>query len=224
MGERFSITQYGMGGPDRWVPEPNEDADKEWKRLTIEPILPIKESDIRAMHQDPEVIAKMPDEERYKVDGEQTYAAKAAVFHNIHCLYLMYKGVYHEYYYPNGTGNPLLNPWGKYHTQHCSRLLLDHLKCQPDPALYLYAYVDEPFHRPIPDSNVWRKCWDFESVLNQYENIAAWDIKETEFMKPAGQRAVPLPDGLMDMVEATGGLRWDDNCPDPEACGAETFY
>ncbi|KAI8304845.1 hypothetical protein K4K61_005839 [Colletotrichum sp. SAR11_59] len=154
---RKSYAQYGMGGPEIWRAEPSEEVDKAWERVTAEYLFPVKESDIIAMRKDPSVVVPMP--EKYHVDGETTYMAKSAMYHNIHCL--------------------------------------DYIR--KDPGVYLFRWMEE-FNRPIADTNIWRKCWDFESVLQEHNELAVKDMMETDVRKPKGVKAVPAPEGVMKII------------------------
>ncbi|KAI8305279.1 hypothetical protein K4K59_012271 [Colletotrichum sp. SAR11_240] len=154
---RKSYAQYGMGGPEIWRAEPSEEVDKAWERVTAEYLFPVKESDIIAMRKDPSVVVPMP--EKYHVDGETTYMAKSAMYHNIHCL--------------------------------------DYIR--KDPGVYLFRWMEE-FNRPIADTNIWRKCWDFESVLQEHNELAVKDMMETDVRKPKGVKTVPAPEGVMRII------------------------
>ncbi|KAK1977181.1 hypothetical protein LZ30DRAFT_773637 [Colletotrichum cereale] len=191
---RKSYAQYGMGGRDIWRAKPSEEVDKAWESVTAEYLFPVKESDIKAMRKDPSVAVPMPDE--YKIHGEATYMAKSAVFHNIHCLDYIRKAVYHDYYYPNGTDD---NPFHAHHTAHCIMILFEHLTCSGDPGVYLYRWMEE-FSLPIADTNIWRQCWDFETVLEEHSKKAVKDITEMDFRKPPGVKAVSAPDAVMNII------------------------
>ncbi|KAI8242823.1 hypothetical protein K4K57_012560 [Colletotrichum sp. SAR 10_99] len=154
---RKSYAQYGMGGPEIWRAEPSEEVDKAWERVTAEYLFPVKESDIIAMRKDPSVVVPMP--EKYHIDGETTYMAKSAMYHNIHCL--------------------------------------DYIR--KDPGVYLFRWMEE-FNRPIADTNIWRKCWDFESVLQEHNELAVKDMMETDVRKPKGVKTVPAPEGVMKII------------------------
>ncbi|KAI8265012.1 hypothetical protein K4K58_011876 [Colletotrichum sp. SAR11_239] len=154
---RKSYAQYGMGGPEIWRAEPSEEVDKAWERVTAEYLFPVKESDIIAMRKDPSVVVPMP--EKYHVDGETTYMAKSAMYHNIHCL--------------------------------------DYIR--KDPGVYLFRWMEE-FNRPIADTNIWRKCWDFESVLQEHNELAVKDMMENDVRKPKGVKTVPAPEGVMKII------------------------
>ncbi|WQF90525.1 Putative mycotoxin biosynthesis protein UstYa [Colletotrichum destructivum] len=191
---RKSYAQYGMGGPEIWRAEPSEEVDKAWERVTAEYLFPVKESDIKAMRKDPSVVVPMP--ENHKIDGETTYMAKSAVYHNIHCLDYIRKAVYHDHYYPNGTDD---NPFHAYHTAHCIMILFEHLTCSGDPGVYLFRWMEE-FNRPIADTNIWRQCWDFETVMEEHNEKAVKDMTETDVRKPHGVKSVPAPDGVMNII------------------------
>ncbi|KAF9873145.1 hypothetical protein CkaCkLH20_09308 [Colletotrichum karsti] len=191
---RKSYAQYGMGGPEIWRAEPSDEVDKAWERVTAEYLIPVKESDIAAMRKDPSVVVSMPD--NYKIDGEPTYMAKSAMYHNIHCLDYLRKAIYSDYYYPNGTDD---NPFHAYHTAHCVMILFEHLTCSGDPGVYLFRWMEE-FNRPIADTNIWRKCWDFETILEEHNEMAVKDMVETDVRKPHGVKTVPAPEGVMNII------------------------
>lgn len=58
----------------------------------------------------------------------------------------------------------------------------------------------EEFNRPIADTNIWRKCWDFESVLQEHNELAVKDMMETDVRKPKGVKTVPAPEGVMKII------------------------
>ncbi|KAL8296863.1 hypothetical protein RB600_002061 [Gaeumannomyces tritici] len=191
---RQSFAQYGMGGNEIWRAEPSEDVDKAWEAVTAEHIIPVKHSDIVAMRKDPSEVVAMPP--GYEVDGEQTYMAKAAAFHNIHCLDWLRKAVYRRHYYPNGTDEV---PFYDYHTAHCIMILFEHLTCYGDSGVYLYRWM-ERFDRPIADTNIWRKCWDFETVLQEHNDAAVKDMVETDVKKPKGAKEVEAPWQILKII------------------------
>ncbi|KAF5517661.1 hypothetical protein CGCA056_v011062 [Colletotrichum aenigma] len=68
-----------------------------------------------------------------------------------------------------------------------------------DPGVYLFRWMEE-FNRPIADTNIWRKCWDFESVLQEHNELAVKDMMETDVRKPNGVKTVPAPEGVMKII------------------------
>lgn len=83
------------------------------------------------MRKDPDVVAKLPEE--FWEGGEERYVAKAAAFHNLHCLDYLRKTAYRDYYWPNGTDGV---PFHDTHVSHCVMVLMEHLTCAPDPGVF----------------------------------------------------------------------------------------
>lgn len=192
---RESYAQYQVGvGPQIFLQEPSEKTDAAWERLIAENSFAIKESDIVAMRKDPSVAVKLP--RKYDIDGEQAYMAKASIFHDIHCLDYIRKTAYQEYYFPNGTDDV---PFHDYHLAHCTMILLEHLTCAGDPSFHVYQWMDE-FDEPVTDTNVWRKCWDFETVLEEHNVRAIHDLEASDLKKPAGQKSNPVPPEYVKLV------------------------
>ena len=91
------------------------------------------------MRKDPEVVAKLPEE--FWVDGEERYVAKAAAFHNLHCLDYLRRTLYKDYYWPNGTDGV---PFHDTHVSHCVMVLMEHLTCAPDPGVFRKYFPSRP--------------------------------------------------------------------------------
>lgn len=97
------------------------------------------------MRKDPDVVAKLP--EQFWVDGEERYVAKAAAFHNLHCLDYLRKTVYKDYYWPNGTDSV---PFHDTHVSHCVMVLMEHLTCAPDPGVFRKCTWINPLPLSLP--------------------------------------------------------------------------
>lgn len=60
----------------------------------------------------------------------------------------------------------------------------------------VFRWLDE-FQIPISDVNIWRKCWDFQAVLDGYQDISLPDLSEFDLKKPAGARSRPAPEYML---------------------------
>ncbi|KAH8768881.1 hypothetical protein F5883DRAFT_521273 [Diaporthe sp. PMI_573] len=192
---RRSHVEYGDGAGDGsegiWRDLPNDALDEAWEKLIDEHIIPVTKEDILAMRKDPDVVAKLPEE--FWVDGEERYVAKASAFHNLHCLDYLRRTLYKDHYWPNGTDSV---PFHDTHVSHCVMVLMEHLTCAPDPGVFLFRWLDE-FQIPISDVNIWRKCWDFQAVLDGYQDISLRDLSEFDLKKPAGAKSLPAPEYML---------------------------
>ncbi|KAG4413921.1 hypothetical protein IFR04_012936 [Cadophora malorum] len=191
MTRKMSFAQYGDGGPTIWRAPPSPEVDEAWDRMVIEDLWPVSQSEIKKMWKDHTVIAKLPAEY-----GDDAYVAKAAVFHNIHCLNSLRKAIHKDYYFPDGDPDALY----QLHTSHCIQVLLENLMCRPNPAVYMYRWMEE-FPVPVPDTNIWNQCWDFESVMEQYEMLALSNVTEFDIVKPLNGPFAPSPEFVVETLE-----------------------
>jgi hypothetical protein len=187
----MSLAQYGDGGSTIYRDPPSPEVDAAWSRLIPEHIWSVSHSDILKMRKDPEVVAKLPPEY-----GDNAYVGKALAFHHIHCLNSIRQALHKDYYYPDGDPYPLFN----LHTGHCIQALLEHLMCEPDPGIYLFRWMDK-YPMPIGDTNIWSRCWDFESFLEQYRSMAISNISELDLVKPDYGKFVPAPTFIVETLE-----------------------
>ena len=162
---------------------PKSRIDAAWSRLSPEHIWSVSHSDILKMRKDPEVVAKLPPEY-----GENAYVGKALAFHHIHCLNSIRQALHKDYYYPDGDPYPLFN----LHTSHCIQVLLEHLMCEPDPGIYLFRWMDK-YPMPIADTNIWSRCWDFESFFGTVSEHGHFEYLELDLVKPDYGKFVPAP-------------------------------
>jgi len=72
--------------------------------------------------------------------------------------------------------------------------------CRPNPAVYMYRWMEE-FPVPVPDTNIWNQCWDFESVMEQYEMLALSNVTEFDIVKPLNGPFAPSPEVVVETLE-----------------------
>lgn len=60
----------------------------------------------------------------------------------------------------------------------------------------VFRWLDE-FQIPISDVNIWRQCWDFQAVLDGYQDISLRDLSEFDLKKPAGAKSRPAPEYMI---------------------------
>lgn len=79
--------------------------------------------------------------------------------------------------------------------------------------ILVFRWLDE-FSIPIVDTNIWRKCWDFDTVLEQYDAVSVTADEVTLMPKPAGVKSTAGPahmvqdvaDSLKDHPQWSNGM------------------
>ncbi|KAK1238446.1 hypothetical protein MKX07_006592 [Trichoderma sp. CBMAI-0711] len=151
---RYNITSKGNpfvgAGPevDRVWREISYDMGDQW----------IPKSDISKLDM-PETSLKV----NHPTTGEEGYRVGMEVFHHLHCLNLLRRVTYKEYYEPLGGefshGPEVLQA----HTDHCIEVLRLNIQCNADIGLFtFYMIPDDPLAWPQLNSK--HVCRDFEGV------------------------------------------------------------
>ncbi|KAH0494725.1 hypothetical protein TgHK011_008316 [Trichoderma gracile] len=151
---RYNITSKGNpfvgAGPevDRVWREISYDMGDQW----------IPKSDISKLDM-PETSLKV----NHPITGEEGYRVGMEVFHHLHCLNLLRRVTYREYYEPLGGefshGPEVLQA----HTDHCIEVLRLNIQCNADIGLFTFYMVpDDPLAWPQLNSK--HVCRDFEGV------------------------------------------------------------
>ncbi|KAK0109488.1 hypothetical protein ONS95_002180 [Cadophora gregata] len=85
------------------------------------------------------------------------YMASVAMFHQTHCLNMLRKFIYLDYYQesePRWFNQPLLRA----HADHCVDMLRQSIMCHGDTSLIIYHWVDG-YSDPIPDFSTMVRSW-----------------------------------------------------------------
>lgn len=113
--------------------------------------------------------------------------------HLLHCLNVLRKFSFWDYYYPsswqpdNGTWRlPLLDVA---HRGHCLSMLLQHLTCQPSLNTITHVWTDA-YKDLFPDFSIERKCLDHNQILKWQASVA---IPDGPFPYPKGDNARIIP-------------------------------
>ncbi|UKZ75625.1 hypothetical protein TrVFT333_003313 [Trichoderma virens FT-333] len=151
---RYNITSKGNpfvgAGPevDRVWREISYDMGDQW----------ISQSDISKLDM-PETSLKV----NHPTTGEEGYRVGMEVFHHLHCLNLLRRVTYREYYEPLGGefshGPEVLQA----HTDHCIEVLRQNIQCNADIGLFtFYMIPGDPL--AWPELNSKHVCRNFEGV------------------------------------------------------------
>ncbi|OJJ50082.1 hypothetical protein ASPZODRAFT_58964 [Penicilliopsis zonata CBS 506.65] len=115
------------------------------------------------------------------------YLAWAEVSHQLHCVNMLRKAIYAEYY-RNRTRDLQQDRHlvYKHLVDHCVDLLRQVLLCNADTGIQLHHWVKRN-PTPVPNGNTWHKCKDTESIL-------AW-TRDRQVIFPPGERSIPILPG-----------------------------
>lgn len=156
---RYDHIRYNITTKENRFVGAGPEVDKAWREISYDMGDQwISKSDLSKLD--------MP-ETSLKVDhpdtGEEGYRVGMEVFHHLHCLNLLRRGTYKEYYEPLGgefgKGPEAL----KGHTDHCIEVLRQNIQCNADIGLFtFYMIPDDPL--AWPELNSKHVCRNFDEV------------------------------------------------------------
>ncbi|KAF9819584.1 hypothetical protein IEO21_02048 [Rhodonia placenta] len=146
--------------PSEYRGVPTSEIDAAWDRISTVVAFPITEDELSNTGK-----PARPSLAKF-VDGKG-YAAELEVVHQLHCLNMLRKFTYPEYY-PRGEDDPDLY---RHHIDHCIEMLRQQIMCAGDVGLITFDWV-EGHSAPYPDFNVWHQCRDFGKIQAWHEERA----------------------------------------------------
>ncbi|KAN0086036.1 protein of unknown function (DUF3328) domain containing protein [Tylopilus felleus] len=146
-------------GDESGNPSPHIDAA--WRRISTD-IKPIRITEEQLHQMGMEVT---PTTVKLSEEEGAGYLASLEVTHHLHCLDMLRKATYREYY---GSFDPafqiedeiLMNQ-----LDTCVELIRQALMCYPDLNMVMYYWV-RGFHAPFGDSNTIHRCKNFDKILH----------------------------------------------------------
>ncbi|KAF2245318.1 hypothetical protein BU26DRAFT_409759, partial [Trematosphaeria pertusa] len=147
--------------PSKFQGAPSEDVDREWERFTKHPMLDGRSGrlgvPLSVIKQSPK--AADADWVASAVElGEDRYMANLEVFHTAHCLNMLRKMIYPEYYGVYGAAE-------RGHLEHCVETIRQALMCNMGMGLVTFHWV-EGLEEPYSDYNTYHQCRDPDAVLD----------------------------------------------------------
>ncbi|KAF9806897.1 hypothetical protein IEO21_08481 [Rhodonia placenta] len=144
--------------------EPSPELDAAWDKIASAPLPFRVTSEMLAKIGQPErpSSVKFPDE-----DGGG-FMATIEVSHHIHCLNMLRKHTYFEYYESidaSVTDGPELY---RMHLDHCIEMLRQNILCTADVGVITYDWV-QGYSRPYPDFNTLHTCRNADRILEWNE-------------------------------------------------------
>ncbi|KZF23305.1 hypothetical protein L228DRAFT_267314 [Xylona heveae TC161] len=139
-----------------WRGEPNAAVDAAWDSLDLTSAMTVSRDEI-------ERVGKLRNSSVILDSGG--YMASLGAFHQMHCLNVLRKYTYLDYYIVKEP-EFFRTPTVRKHTDHCIEMLRQLLMCSADLHLITYDWVDGVDH-PWPDFSTNQFC-------RNYEDVHAW--------------------------------------------------
>ncbi|KAM3511387.1 hypothetical protein MY11210_004996 [Beauveria gryllotalpidicola] len=165
---------------------PSPEMDKTWGRFTemgSSMLVKIDEDDARAS-------TSYSLETAVHLEETQNigYMASLGFFHQIHCLNMLRKFIYLDYY-KEKTPGWFSQPYLRGHADHCVDMLREAIMCHGDTTLIVYHWVDG-YSDPVPDFSTMSYSDIFPgSASSNLENATLWDA-----LQPRGGGFIAVPD------------------------------
>ncbi|RFU31225.1 hypothetical protein B7463_g5111, partial [Scytalidium lignicola] len=140
---------------------PSPAVDAAWERITDVALFPITEIQLKQ-------IGKTSDAARYPPEHGHGYVASLEVFHQLHCLNLLRKHSYLDYYKEEDVFKQPAED-ARDHLDHCIEILRTNLMCTADVTILTYNWVRGLEH-PTPDFNTRHKCREFQAISDWADN------------------------------------------------------
>jgi hypothetical protein len=178
---------------------PSSAVDAAWDELTMHGIAYVSREDVIKMGWDVEVVAKLAPELNV---GPDAYAVETDIIHKIHCLNMVRKDLYFDYYwgemYPDGKPSER----HQLHTNHCLYILLQSLMCDANTDLIPQVWMED-YPWPIPNFNINRKCGNLEAVREweRTHRVAHNERYSKVMTRPEGQKGLPISDEFRRVFE-----------------------
>jgi len=186
-GEEKSIVQFlgEFGAPSPWRGRPTPEIDLAWEKL--DPVIATS-----VTKEEVEDLGKLRNSSVQFPDGG--YLASIAAFHQVHCLNVLRKYSYLDYYVvtePDFFTSSTLRT----HVDHCIEMLRQVLMCNADLHVIVYDWVAEVDY-PWADFGTNYQCRDYQKVYDWgKENSVKTDAPGGLMQRPDGVALKPIPKG-----------------------------
>ena len=184
---------------------PSLEVDEAWTKLLYTSTILISTDDVKKLGKDPSLTVRAPEGWGY---GKDKHLAQIDSQHQLHCLDMLRKSVYRDYYYPGWNDGEGLSPKYWTHVSHCIDILRQNLACNSNVDIITYNWVETQRY-PYPDFGIRHQCRDHERIvewLMQEENhVDQNDLLKIE--KPEGAKELPIPPEYFDIFGVDKGMR-----------------
>ncbi|KAH8653084.1 hypothetical protein BGZ60DRAFT_533279 [Tricladium varicosporioides] len=180
-GQQFSLQRFNgaLRDPNNFRGPPSDEIDKAWEGI----ILPHKS--LFRLSKD-ELIRLNVSEyaAEYTEEMGGGYIAGLEVFHELHCVNMLRKATYMDYYLPKMT------EWRdrdtlRFHLDHCVDMLRQKLTCNPDLGMTTYVWA-KGWKQAFPNFNTLHKCLPYDKVLDWARSHSVHGIGVADLTRKPG--------------------------------------
>ncbi|KZT04757.1 uncharacterized protein LAESUDRAFT_727628 [Laetiporus sulphureus 93-53] len=191
----YELVQFngtvGLKSPYSGTPSPEIDAA--WDRITTHDALHVVR--LPADYYERMNMPGRPSNVRFHEEDGGGYFGTMDMFHVLHCLNLIRKYTYLEYY-PKVQETQRTRPsFFREHLDHCLETLRQHIMCASDIAVITYDWIED-FDKPFPNFNIVHQCRNFEKILEWTEENTL-QIDHSHVVRIGDE--VDLPESAVDL-------------------------
>ncbi|KAL3956093.1 hypothetical protein ACCO45_008939 [Purpureocillium lilacinum] len=176
---------------------PGPEVDAAWARIANSEMIAISTEDVIAIGKDPTTTVRAPEEWNL---GPDAHLGVLDVFHQIHCLNALRRGIYYEHYFAPSMGDKKGDLFYN-HMGHCMSILLQNIMCAASLDVITHNWVRG--HRlPVPDFSIQHQCRDIEAVIDWQEKNSIDYKKWSRMRAPKGATVLEPSEALLEAFEA----------------------
>ena len=170
-----------IGGDSQYMGRPTDERVQRWRDLQRSKSFGLSHEELVQLGA-PESSVQLPAEEG------GGYMAVLEVYHHIHCVEVLWKNTWPDYYDPEaGDADSLFRK----HLDHCADIVRQKLMCDGDVTPLTFSWVKGISH-PVPNFNALHKCRNFEDIRAWSREHAVQTDHDLNRSKPAD--AIELDD------------------------------
>ncbi|KAK7964018.1 hypothetical protein PG988_010992 [Apiospora saccharicola] len=190
---------------------PGPETDAAWARVANSEMIVVSTADIVRLGKDPATTVRAPAAWGL---GPDAHLGVFDVFHQVHCLNALRRGIYYEHYFAPALGANKTEVFYN-HMGHCMSILLQNIMCAASLDVITHsirrgAEADVGAvtdwvrgHRlPVPDFSIQHQCRDIEAVVEwQEKNKVDYEIWST-MKAPEGANMLEPSPALLQAFQA----------------------
>jgi len=182
---RDVIFNGSLRHPSEFRGAPSPAVDAAWDRISDLRPLRIFEDDLAKIGKEPR-----PSLAKYQPEHGGGYIATLEIAHHMHCLNMLRKNTYWDYYAPLDESYQQDPDFYHVHLDHCIELLRQSLMCTADVGLITFDWVAD-HRRPWPDFSTQHRCRNYDAIVD-------WNQERSVWITAAG---LSRTEGVVDMPE-----------------------
>ncbi|KAK8063642.1 hypothetical protein PG996_008294 [Apiospora saccharicola] len=169
---------------------PGPETDAAWARVANSEMIVVSTADIVRLGKDPATTVRAPAAWGL---GPDAHLGVLDVFHQVHCLNALRRGIYYEHYFAPALGANKTEVFYN-HMGHCMSILLQNIMCA--------ASLDVITHSECFLSSIQHQCRDIEAVVEwQEKNKVDYEIWST-MKAPEGANMLEPSPALLQAFQA----------------------